>query len=297
MVLDVNDLVLGAALIRAYHTRFDEHPLIEDPLAERLISRGEREDMLQKLAGDVSPHDPDGTGDPARRLYQLLRTRETYGRVLARCRYVEDLLSTGTKPFQFVNIAAGLDTWPFRHGDRGIAVYELDDPAMLASKRERLLRAGFRVPWNVVPVAADLEREPLDSVLSNGNFAPDQKSLFACLGPVPFLSRGRMDQLFAEIADLAAPGSMFVFDYLQDDFFENNAERDQFQRLQAEEQAGAVLSHGFKPKDLHAGLLKVGFELVEDLDGLELTARFCADREDGLTIPAPFRILRAVRAG
>ncbi|MDJ0841894.1 MAG: class I SAM-dependent methyltransferase [Acidobacteriota bacterium] len=296
---ELSELAIEAALIRAYHTQFDTDPLIQDKLADSLVSRTERVRLLSRLEetlDDNSRREMGKIDDPMKRLYRTLRAGVVYGTVIVRGRYLEDHLKPVEEPFQFVNLAAGLDTWPYRQQHGGnVTIYEVDHDEMLESKRGRLARAGFRVPWNVVSLAADMERDSLTSVLSGGEFLPERPTLFACLGLAPYLTRVRLLGLMCEAAELSAPKSELIFDYYSESDFK--ADEPAMHQLVIESKAGGAAPRGgFKPEELHGILADSGFALAEDLDGNELTARYCQQREDGLTVAAPFRVLRAVKA-
>ena len=69
---------MGTALMRAAHTRLDHPVLIDDPWGDRLVLAEEREAILARAgAEDVDT---------------VLRAHPSYGTVILRARYAEDVL-------------------------------------------------------------------------------------------------------------------------------------------------------------------------------------------------------------
>ena len=85
--------------------------------------------------------------------------------VLMRARYAEQALETSMAHgvAQYVIVGAGMDTFAFRRPDllQRLEVFEIDQPAMQQTKRERLHQAGMEVPSRLHFVPADLERVEL----------------------------------------------------------------------------------------------------------------------------------------
>jgi hypothetical protein len=138
---------------------------------------------------------------------------------LARARYVEDSLfeALAHGAHQYVIIGAGLETLAFRRPDLQdqLQVIEIDHPATQAFKRARLANAGLVAPSNLYFAAADLERERLAKALDRTPYDPAAPTFFAWPGVTAYLTRQAIFETLRSIADLAAPGSRLVFDYLE----------------------------------------------------------------------------------
>jgi methyltransferase (TIGR00027 family) len=131
-------------------------------------------------------------GDEAERLAGRLRTRfaHNYDRlatwIAARSRYAEDWLAD-SRAEQYVILGAGLDTFAWRQ-PRGVTVFEIDHPATLAFKRQRLRTLGVREPDGLVWVPADLEAEAVGDVLKRAGLT-SAPTFVNWLGVTTYLSK------------------------------------------------------------------------------------------------------------
>ncbi len=131
-------------------------------------------------------------GDEAERLGARLQARFGYRSdrlatwVAARSRIAEDwLAASGAK--QLVNLGAGLDTFAWRQTG-GVTVFEIDDPATLAFKRERLRALGVQDPEGLVWVPANLEVETVGDVLRRAGLT-SAPTFVNWLGVTSYLSK------------------------------------------------------------------------------------------------------------
>lgn len=299
---------LAACFFRAIHSRCDPDPLIHDTLGDHLLSENEETLLLQRLLLTLGPEEQEAVrkeADPGRALERAVHESPSYGGVIARARYVEDLLAVGldTSRTQYVVLGAGLDTLVFRRPDLAgrLQVIEVDHPATQQLKLERLARAGFETPDNVRFVATDLEAEPLEAALDRGGFDRRSSALFAWLGVTPYLTREANFEILSSVGRLAAPTSELAFDYLDKAAFDAPDDSSAAGRMKREREGTAEpFVSSFAPDDLHKDLMALGLEVVEDLSPSDVEARYCAGRADGLRLRAPGRIALArvtARAG
>ena len=177
---------LRAGMARARHQLIDGGRVFSDPLALPILGR--------ELAAEIT-RDPHAENFVAR----ALRTP-----LVARSRLSEDTIlaaiSRGATPV--VVLAAGA------------RVFEVDHPATQAWKRARLDEAGIAVPESVGYVPVDFERDDLPAALHRAGFDPAQPTAFSWLGVVVYLPKDVVMQTLQTLRDLAAPGSVVVFDYV-----------------------------------------------------------------------------------
>jgi methyltransferase (TIGR00027 family) len=290
---------LGTALMRAAHTRLDRPRLLDDPWGDVLVGADEKAAIHARIlaAADAGTRARlAALGSAETVIDVVLRRHPTYPGVILRSRCAEDALADAVARGvgQYVLLGAGFDSFILRQPDfaRRLTIFEVDQPATQAMKRRRLAECGIAVPENVRFVAADLAAEPLAAALARGGFAADVPAFFSWLGVTAYLTRAANEATLAAIAAAAAPGSEVVFTYVDARVFDAGSAL--FDRMRADRAAeGEPWLSGFDPTTLAADLRALGLELVEDLDGAALAARWCAGRTDGVVPGGAGRVARA----
>jgi methyltransferase (TIGR00027 family) len=291
---------LGAALMRAIHTRLDRPRLIDDPWADRLVSQAEKTALYERILADADAQTRprlERASSPQAVIDAALRANPSYAGVILRSRVAEDALREAALrgARQYVLLGAGLDSFALRQPEfaRDLAIFEIDHPATQAHKRERLRACGIDVPSNVHFVAADLAARPLAEVLAECGFSREDRAFFSWLGVTIYLSREANFATLRGIAASAAPGSEVVFTYIDQRAFGPDASLVFEERRAVRALRGEAWITGFDPARLGAEIEALGLELVEDLGGPELRERYCTGRTDGLS---PSRVSHVVRA-
>jgi methyltransferase (TIGR00027 family) len=163
---------IGTALMRAAHTRLDRPVLIDDPWGDRLIPADEREAML--------------AGAGAEDLDAALRAHPSYGTVILRTRYAEDVLAAavGRGVRQYVIVGAGMDSFALRHPSfaHDFEIFEVDHPSTQEFKTGRLAECEVPLPPGLHLVVADLGETGLDAALETSSFRRDRPAFFSWLG-------------------------------------------------------------------------------------------------------------------
>lgn len=109
---------------------------------------------------------------------------------------------------QIVVLGAGLDTLAWRLQSAG-ACFELDHPATQVIKRRAIAEGP-------VLMAADLMHASVAEALrAQPRFATNQPTLYVAEGLLMYLPPDRVAELFREMAALSAPGSRFVFTFME----------------------------------------------------------------------------------
>jgi len=136
--------------------------------------------------------------------------------VLLRNRWYEDLLATCVAEGipQVVMLGAGYDTTAWRLDLGEATLFEVDAPPTQAAKREVMDSKGLQPQGKLRYVPCDFERDSLPEQLVAHGFDPDAPSLFVWYGVSFFLSAEAVSQTLRDVSALAAPGSRFVWDYL-----------------------------------------------------------------------------------
>jgi methyltransferase (TIGR00027 family) len=126
---------------------------------------------------------------------------------------------------QFVNLGAGFDTRALRLKGTPkyapVRSFEIDTPATLAFKGERLTKAGID-STGITFVPADFEKEDWLTRLINAGFDPSQPALYIWDGVVPYLDQEAVKDTLRKIAS-TAKGSILAFDYFTSEVLESQA--------------------------------------------------------------------------
>jgi methyltransferase (TIGR00027 family) len=257
---------LATSLMRAVHSRHDPQPLIDDLWGERFVPEAIR------------------TAFPA----TALRANAAYADVVLRARYTEDALreAVARGVSQYVVVGAGFDSFAWRRPAwaEQLMVYEVDHPTTQGLKRERLKACAVPDSVGVQFIAADLAAEDLGSALARSSFDRTRPAFFSWLGVTMYLSREANLAVLRAMAACAAGGSELVFSYVDEAVFDPAyAATDSFKLLRSHvASSGEAFQSGFDPAQLHSLLEDAGLQLLEDLDGMALLARYDAAGANGL---------------
>jgi methyltransferase (TIGR00027 family) len=260
--------------MRALHSRSDPLPVIQDPWGDRLVPPEIRESM------------PD----------ELLARSPAFANVITRTRYTEDALesavSRGVR--QYVLIGAGLDSFALRAPEyaRGLEIFELDHPATQELKLRRIRECGIAPSPSVHFIPVDFAELSVADALASSAFDRERASFFSWLGVTMYLTREANFATLKSVAASAPPGSELVFTYMDQKAFMSKSESFLAftQRVAA---MGEPFLSGFDPGMLPKELLTCGFELLEDLNGQQINARYGRSDWDIPGRPSHSHIARA----
>lgn len=256
---------LRVAIRRAAHQIADPPPVLDDPIAVKLVGSGYPRDM-------------------ERAMHTVARDFRAF--MAARSRYAEDKLAEAVAEGvqQYVVLGAGLDTFACRNPFQELRVFEVDFPATQEWKREILADAGVPVPESLTFVPLDFERKTLADGLREAGFADAKPAFFSWLGVVPYLTLLAFRATLLTIAQLAAPTALSL-DYAFPPETLTPKRRAIFDRL-----AGRVKAAGepfrlfFTPDQMDSELRRAGFQRSEQIDYNDLNALYFKARADGLKL-------------
>ncbi|NDF12085.1 MAG: SAM-dependent methyltransferase [Proteobacteria bacterium] len=118
---------------------------------------------------------------------------------------------------QVVVIGAGFDTLTLRLSRQfpNARFFEIDKPETQSAKRSAVLATSLQAPIEFVP--ADLSVSKLQDVLTNHpRFDKNAVSIFILEGVSMYLSEATIADLFRQIQQLSAKGSLFAFTFMDD---------------------------------------------------------------------------------
>jgi methyltransferase (TIGR00027 family) len=271
---------LVASLMRALHSRHDASPLLDDPWGDRLVPLSEREGMRERILARMDEEARiRALRAPDTVLDDFLLSNAAFPGVVIRSRYAEDALREATLRGirQYVLIGAGFDSFVLRRPafSNALDIFEVDHPATQGFKIQRIRDCGVSLPSTVHFLPADLAHEDLASVLARSSFRRDEPAFFSWLGVTVYLTRQANLATLRSVANAGAPGSELVFTYVdQSEFASGGVRSPDNANAKAVAAMGEPYLSGFDLKEIENDLTKVGLELIEDLDGWEMSRRY-----------------------
>jgi methyltransferase (TIGR00027 family) len=266
-----NSTAVRVALWRAMHIQVDPPPhVIEDEIGLRLAAPDEdwrrRPDM-----------DPQFTS-PFR------------ASIVARARFIEDLVveQAGRGIGQYVILGAGLDTFAQRRPEIAsrLRIFEVDQPAAQAWKRQRLIELGYGVPDRLRLVPVDFEAgDAWWRGLADAGFDAAQPAVVASTGVSMYLTKEAIAATLRQVATLA-PGSTLAMTFLLPLELADPEVRPGLELAEKGARAsGTPFLSFFTPADMLALAREAGFRSVRHVSAAALTQRYFADRTDGFRPP------------
>jgi methyltransferase (TIGR00027 family) len=254
------------ALWRALHLKADPPPhVLEDETGLRLADPGEgwrdRPDMAEQA------------------------TRRTRASIVARARFVEDLVEeqAGQGVGQYVVLGAGLDTFAQRRPEPAsrLRVFEVDRPGPQAWKRRRLTELGFGVPEWLRFVPVDFEGDWWGQLVAAG-LDPGRPAVVASAGVTMYLTREAVEATFRLVAGLA-PGSTLVTTFLRPPEDVEPEEREQLRVAErGARAAGTPFLSFFRPPQMVTLAREAGFREARHVSAADLDRLYFAGRTDGV---------------
>ncbi|MBS0508878.1 MAG: class I SAM-dependent methyltransferase, partial [Proteobacteria bacterium] len=131
---------------------------------------------------------------------------------------------------------------------------------------------------------ADLSAEKLQTALARSSFQPTQLTFFSWLGVTMYLTREANMAALRAIASCAPNGSELVFTYVDEAVFDSAySNSESFRALKsAVSSAGEPFLSGFDPVNVREQLQSVDLQLLEDLNGDQMVARYDEAGANGL---------------
>jgi len=272
-----------AAFVRAYHHRYDDLKIVDDPFAQALLSPAGMDAIETALSALAEADHPEiVTSDRTTTVRRMLRRLPAASGILARARYAEDMLvaSLDGGVAQYVLVGAGLESFAFRRPDLAprLRIFEIDHPSTQSYKRTAIARAGLAEPENLHFVAADLEATSVCEALGGSRFDPEVPAFFSWLGVVAYLTRPAIRDTLRSMRTVMAPESRLVFSYLDGDAFRPERASPGVRRMIERSHAiGEPHITGFDLADLRAELAAAGLALLENVDP-EIGRASCRER-------------------
>jgi methyltransferase (TIGR00027 family) len=218
---------------------------------------------------------------PEEALDWLLTNDQRYGGytavILLRQRCFEDHLARAVAAGvgQVVMLGAGYDTTALRTPFGSLRWFEVDHPSTQQDKRAALAAAGLSTP-SVEYVPMDFESgRSLGDALEEAGFDRSRPCVVGWLGVIFFLRPEAFQHTLAELSGLCAPGSVLVFDYMDQAVLDGTTPYKAAVRTAEEMGAkGEPYLNGLTPETADAVGRRAGFRTVEQLRIPDLVHRY-----------------------
>jgi len=208
------------------------------------------------------------------------RHNPNYFWVNARTHHMDALLleALAQGATQVVNLGAGFDSRAYRFRERfpQARFFELDLPATIEAKRERVIKIFGGVPDRVVLVATDFNTRPLDEVLRDAGYDRTQRTFFIWEGVTMYLPEVANQSTLRFIRSGSVSGSSVVYDYVLDGALRPDGGGIYGAKSTAAYVAsvGEPFVTGWSQRQAAAFATRQGLVVVSDLGHAELTARY-----------------------
>lgn len=191
---------------------------------------------------------------------------------------------------QLVLLGAGYDTRPYRMAEelRDVAVFEVDHPAMAASKRDRVREVLGALPEHVTYVDVDFTVDDLEDRLDADGYDRSLPTLLVWSGVTPYIPEPAVLQVLSFVAGHGSPATTIVFDYCYREMVEGDESyHGARELLRAVRRIGEPLRFGIPRGRTSEFLAAVGLSLERDL-GPDDAKRLYLRRSDGRLYGEPF---------
>ncbi|MCL1670646.1 class I SAM-dependent methyltransferase [Elizabethkingia ursingii] len=261
-----DNTAVRTALWRAFHIQADTKPyILEDNVGLQLIAP---EEGWQER--------PD-----------IKYTQRLRATVVARSRYIEDLIITESKKGtdQYVILGSGLDTFAQRNPDivSKIQIFEIDQPETLTWKQKRLPETGFHIPENLHFVPVNFEKSSWWEQLLKAGFNIHKPSVIACTGVTLYLTRAAIIETLHHIASLATGSVIAISFYLPLELLEKEDQPMQEMANKGAQQAGTPFISFFSPEEIITIAKESGLNDTKLIYTQDMRDLYFKNRTDGLS--------------
>ena len=256
------------ALWRGLHVLADEKPFVfEDEIGLKLVEPApgwqERPDMKY--------------------------TSRLRASIVARSRFIEDLVIEKSKEGigQYVILGAGLDTFAQRNPDIAskLQIYEIDQPATLSWKQQRLEELGFGVPDYLHFVPVDFETSSWWEELVKAGFDKNKPAVIACTGVTLYLTKDAITSMLHQISTFASGSVLAITFYLPVELIDEEDKPMMEMSIKGARESGTPFVSFFAPKEILALAEETGFKEAKIISTKEMENLYFSNRNDEL-LPA-----------
>jgi methyltransferase (TIGR00027 family) len=200
--------------------------------------------------------------------YSDLRLPGARTSAIARTKLIDDSLldALRTGISQVVILGPGFDCRAYRLPQlKDTTVFEVDHPATLAAKLDRLRQALPTLPPNVRYVEIDFLRQTLPDVLVRAGFQSSRAGVFVWEGVSHYLTPETVDSILRCVAS-CRPGTRLIFTYVHAGMLDGSVSFKSAERLLRDfASISEPWTFGLRPENVSAFLSGPGLHLDRDL--------------------------------
>jgi len=217
-------------------------------------------------------------------------TRPFRASIVARARFIEDLVAerAARGVSQYVILGAGLDTFAQRRPELGsrLLVFEVDQPAPQAWKRERLIDLGLGIPSFLRLVPVDFEAgDAWWERLAASGFDAGRSAVVASMGVSMYLTTDAITATLRHVAALASGSTLVMSFMLPLELMGPDVRPGVERAAEGARASGTPFISFFTPVEMLALARNAGFKEVQHVSAATLAERYFAGRTDGLRPP------------
>ncbi|MFJ8962578.1 SAM-dependent methyltransferase [Lentzea sp. NPDC102401] len=279
----VTGTAIGPMVIAAVD-QFEEHPLVRDELAARILP------LSGRLAVRAARWRPIRNA-----LFSATEKKipGLWASMLCRKRYIDDRLDA-TEARTAVVLGAGFDTRGCGHWDG--RVFEVDLPATVKAKHERLLALFGALPSSLTLVPVDFEQQSLEKALEEHGYRDDGPVFFVWEAVTQYLTEDAVRATF-DFLSHAPAGSELVFTFLRKDFLAGDAMFGAEGGHREFVTKRRMWKFGLMPDEVEGFLAPYGWKQIEQLGPQEFSARYVQPSARVLPVSEIERTVRCVKVG
>ncbi|MBX9976402.1 class I SAM-dependent methyltransferase [Cytobacillus firmus] len=293
---------LISAFGRAYHSQYDTPKIFDDYVAQELISKKEISEISENMINGIQFFNEgiaqtlQGKSEEVLKWITQVQLSPT---PLARAAYCEKVLLNeimlGLE--QYVILGAGLDTFCIRHPEleKTLEIFEIDHPSTQEFKKKRLDNANLLTPGNLHFVSMDFTKKFSFQKLIDEGFE-NKKTFFSLLGVSYYLTKEENSRLISSLFAKAPIGSSIVFDYADENLFEEKGISNRVENMvKMASASGESMKSCFTYNEIEHMLEKSGLLIYEHLSPVKINDRFFSNRTDYLTAFETIHYIHAVK--
>lgn len=276
------------AFVRAWHSNFVRDKVFDDYLAYDLMGKEAYDNTYSWIKENFRLSTKEESEYFLNEMFAPIP--------LSRIQFTEKRLqkfADGNK-VQYVICGAGADTFSFRNDNPDIEIFEIDHPDTRRYKLQRIKELEWNIPQNVHFISVDFENERMDENLKAAGFDVSKKTFFCILGVTYYLSLPVFTQTLKQIANIASPDSVLVFDYPKKtgDFPERVHQLEKIT-----EELGEVMQGGFDYNEVSRALYSLGFQIDTYMTPSKIQKTYFDNRNDNLRAFENVYMLSAIYTG
>jgi methyltransferase (TIGR00027 family) len=262
-----------------------EQRIIEDNLAYKILPAGMR--AFVRLVKTESIRN------------WMIRSAEkdipgVWGGLMCRKRYIDEKLADSIKQIKaVVNLGAGFDTRAYRLPFLSdFPVWEVDQIENIKLKQARIRKVIGEIPVHIKLVAIDFDCEKINPVLESSGYSINQKTFFIMEAVTQYLTEDGIKSTFTFLSS-AVTGSRLVFTYVRKDFLDGQQFYGWEKGYKKYVTKDKIWIFGMNPENWPDFLNQFGWEIIEDIDFLELHEKYVRPTRRSLASTPIERIIYA----